>query len=552
MQRLTTLTMPSEGPTFEAKALLKGLNERLAHLVERALVLEMHLGASRGKLHGDTPTERYSRFMSDCCRPRSALDLMKEYPVLARLLIEEVDTWVESSVEFGARLLADWPELQVLTGEVTIGTLTHLERTGDRHSKRCTLIATFASGLRLVYKPRSLAVDTHFQAALDWLNCCGWSPAFRTLWVLERESYGWVEFVDWQPCCSEAEVRRFYQRAGGYLALLYILGGTDFYYENVVATGEHPVLVDLEGLLQPIWPGEVSGAEARLKAAQWTSVLRLGLLPCRVVAEDGTEAVDISALSAEPGALLPKAKPHWQEPGTDRMRLLWLRSGRIGHSHRPRLDDALPSAAKYKPQILAGFDVAYRLLAERREEWLAPGGILDRFALAEVRVLCRPTWTYARTLGESLAPNRLRCERGRGDFLAQLGRLELPSAEDLLRCELSDLDRGDIPRFVAHPASRDLWGSDLHLKDFFTLSGLSAAATRLQGLNEADRQRQRWLVEASLLTPRRERCRVLSDGPTVDWEALMAAALAIGERLEREAVLGNEDATWWVAVPRPR
>ena len=40
-------------------------------------------------------------------------------------------------------------------------------------------------------------------------------------------------------------MKRFYERQGGYLALLYMLQATDFHHENLIAAGEHPVLLDL-------------------------------------------------------------------------------------------------------------------------------------------------------------------------------------------------------------------------------------------------------------------------------------------------------------------
>ena len=118
---------------------------------------------------------------------------------------------------------------------------------GDQHRDgRSVLIATFNSGFRIVYKPRPLAVAMHFQELLNWLNDRGAEPPLRTIRILDRGAYGWIEFIAPQGCGSGDEVRRFYARQGEYLALLYALEATDFHYENVIAVGEHPILVDLE------------------------------------------------------------------------------------------------------------------------------------------------------------------------------------------------------------------------------------------------------------------------------------------------------------------
>lgn len=57
-----------------------------------------------------------------------------------------------------------------------------------------------------------------------------------------------MEFIQYKECNSIEEVRNFYIRQGEYLAILYLLNATDFHYENIVASGEFPYLVDLESL----------------------------------------------------------------------------------------------------------------------------------------------------------------------------------------------------------------------------------------------------------------------------------------------------------------
>src|SRR6266849_4245137 len=104
-----------------------------------------------------------------------------------------------------------------------------------------------------------MAVDRHFQDLLDWANAQGVSPPFRTLRILDEGDYGWVEFVSAVTCVSAEELKRFYRRQGGYLALLYLVHATDFHFENLIAAGEHPVLIDLESLFHP----EIAQADAK-------------------------------------------------------------------------------------------------------------------------------------------------------------------------------------------------------------------------------------------------------------------------------------------------
>jgi lantibiotic modifying enzyme len=86
---------------------------------------------------------------------------------------------------------------------------------GDTHrGGRSVQIAIFSSGLQVVYKPRDLSVDRHFQELLSWLNARGDHPPFRPLKILNRGSHGWTEFIEVQGCTSTAEVWRFFDEPG--------------------------------------------------------------------------------------------------------------------------------------------------------------------------------------------------------------------------------------------------------------------------------------------------------------------------------------------------
>src|SRR6185436_1354471 len=105
---------------------------------------------------------------------------------------------------------------------------------------------------------------------------------FLTLKILDRGGYGWVEFVTPAGCDTLAAVRRFYGRQGGQLALLYALAATDFHFENLMAAGEQPMLLDLEALMQPVSqePTALAGGAPMLAAqALYNSVIASGLLP---------------------------------------------------------------------------------------------------------------------------------------------------------------------------------------------------------------------------------------------------------------------------------
>ncbi len=260
--------------------LFASLPDQLLTMLSPTMVLELNVARVQGLLTGETAQERFHSFIERLQDREVALALLEEYPVLARQLTTSIDQWVNFRLEFLRHLCADWKKIRAMfSPDKDPGVLVALTGGGDQHGDgRAVLIAKFSSGFQLVYKPKPLAVDVHFQELLAWLNARGPStgsgsriPPFRTLKVLNRGEYGWVEFVKAQTCHSSEEVERFYERQGGYLALLYALQATDFHFENLIASGEHPVLIDLESLFHP-QAGQLDSTHSdtlRVRDRQW-------------------------------------------------------------------------------------------------------------------------------------------------------------------------------------------------------------------------------------------------------------------------------------------
>ncbi len=537
-----------------------GLPTKLLRMIGRTLTLELNVARLQGELEGETPEQRFESFVSRLRESAHAVPLLREYAVLARRLTCAVESWVGASLEFLERLCADWDSLLATFGpDADPGLLVSVKGdAGDSHrGGRSVMIAEFANGFRVVYKPRSLSVDVHFQELLEWLDRRGTHPPFRHLKVVERGTHGWVEFVEPHPCQTAEEVRRFYVRQGAYLALLYALEATDFHFENLIAEGEHPILVDLESLFQP----RVTGADIKqpdlLLASQTAlhSVLRVGLLPQRMLAKEGYEGLDMSGLGALAGQPTPERAVKLAGAGTDEMRVARERSELPGGSHRPSLRGEEVNASDYAEEIVEGFAAMYRLLVREREGLLSEGGPLSRFAADEVRVIVRDTHSYGLLLSESLHPDLLRDALDLERFFDRLwvGIEKHPYRERVIAAERADLLRGDVPFFFTRPDSRDLWGNSAEpVADFFDETGLSLVSRRMGRLDEGDLARQVWFVRASMTT--------LSVGLTAaDWPsydmrepcspadaaALLDAACAVGDRLAAIALRGETGATWF-------
>jgi type 2 lantibiotic biosynthesis protein LanM len=545
-------------PSTVEEVLWASLPGRLLRMMKRTMVLELNVARLQGRLAGDTTEARFQSFIEQLGDRPTALALLQEYPVLARQLITSIDQWVLRSLEFLQRLSADWERIRTtFSPERELGLLAQLEGgMGDRHrGGQSVMLARFSSGCQIVYKPRSMACDIHFQNFLDWLNQRGVQPALRTLNILDRGAYGWVEFVAAQPCTSVAEVQRFYERQGSYLAILYTLQATDFHFENLIAAGEHPMLLDLEALFHPVLYGSAESQANDIAAhSVRDSVLRIGLLPERAWANEESEGVDISGLGAANGQLTPFKVSTWEAEGTDAMRFTRKRVEMIVGRHRPCFNGADVDVMDYTHAIADGFTRTYQLLLMHRDELLSEQGPLADFAEDEVRVIPRATRTYGILLEESFHPDMLRNGLDRDRLFDRLWlQVEhVPAYARIIRAECEDLLNGDIPVFTTRPDSRDLWsGTGERMTDFFDESGMALVRRRVAQLNHQDLEKQLWFIHASMATMSRgmqqaPRSSVHPAEPqsVADREQLLAAAQAIGDRLEALALHGEDDVSW--------
>jgi type 2 lantibiotic biosynthesis protein LanM len=549
------------GAPFEATAaaslLAVNLPSSLLLLLSRTMVLELQLARQQGQLSGETPEERFRSFVARLRNPEIALALLRQYPVVARAVVETLDRWVMVGLELLERLAGDWTDLRALfSPDAEPGALVELRTgLGDFHrGGRTVTLFRFESGLRLIYKPKSLGVEAAFQNLLRWTGQKGFEPGFRTLCLLDRGMYGWVELIEASSCTDEAAVRRFYQRQGGYLALLWLLDATDLHWENLIASGEHPVLVDLETLFVPRQRElGIMADEERVGRVLEKTVLATGLLPSRVWADRGGEGVDLSGLAGTGGQAAPSML-RAEHPGTDEMRFELLPVEIPAGDNLPTLNGATAGVSQYMDEVVDGFTRMARLFLEHRQEMAAPGGPLDAFADTEVRIIVRPTRNYGLLFFESFHAYAVGDALDRDRMLDRLwlSAREHPVTERVVSAERRDLLRGDIPMFTSRPGTRDMWSSDgERYADVQPDSGLERVLRRLQRLDEAELALQAWLVHNSLasieLGQGRHAQYDFGEADPPSREDLLAAAVEVGERLSAIALRGPRDAHWFAA-----
>ncbi|MFE3787199.1 type 2 lanthipeptide synthetase LanM family protein [Streptomyces goshikiensis] len=532
------------------------LGGRLARTAARTLVLELYEARSAGRLDGEDTRARFRDFLGRVASRRGLTALLSGRPVLARILgraaldaadavAEALERLADDHARLTAGLLAESGGDPGLLVAVAPGA-------GDGHrGGRSVMLLRFADGTRLVYKPRPLSVHRHFNDLVAWFNELPDSVDLRTLRLLDRGDYGWVEFVGAAPCACAAEVETFYRRQGALLALLHLIDGTDLHHENLIAVGADPVLIDVETLFHPPLAG--TATEDPAAGALHDSVYRVGLLPQLLVGDHS--ALDVSAVGGGREAVSPVVRADWADAGTDRMRLV-RRAGRFGESaNRPRLADGGPiEPAAHIEALCAGFRAGYKAIGAAREELLHETALLKEFAEDEVRVVVRPTWVYSTLLDESTHPDLLKDAGERQRVLETLRTDAFGTvlAPDLVDEEIAQLWAGDVPLFTARPGRDHLWGeAERPLAGRADRSGIARVASRLAALDAVDRQDQEWIVRAAMATASRapahrpvgdRRTRTAERAP--EPERLLSAARSVGDRLVSLAYREGPRSNW--------
>ena len=442
--------------------------------------------------------------------------LFCEYPVLARQVAVIIGRWVSSTAELASRIVIDREALAATFGDGTdTGLVIEIEPalSDAHHGGRRVAALTFASGLRVVYKPRSLALDAAYGAFLAWVAAQAPPPgvgadvtprlAALSLRVLDRGEYGWVEYVEQEAFTSLQEVRDYFSVAGSLVCLTHVLRASDLHMENLVATRRGPVLIDLEMLLQPVSkvaaaaaPPLPSGEPAPPATASTTagdageSCLTTGFVT--MVESNGGEVFDVGGLRGTGGGTAALTGRVWHDVDTDTVHFTDETTFTTRVRNAVRLDGAVQAPDAFAADLIAGFTAAYRLLLAHRDALLAPGGPLDAFRGTPIRVLPRPTTQYA-SLIYLLGRPRYQKDGCRWstafDALnrAVNGSHDAPEVWPVLVAERKALEGLDVPHFtVLADEIAVRAGRRVLLEGRYGRSGLAAVRDRAAALSEAD------------------------------------------------------------------
>lgn len=531
---------------------LKGiLSERLNQILFRIWLLELNISRLTRRDDSETPEARKMRFVQEHLEPGAATMVLSAYPVLVRHLATALNQWIDMGERLFARLSADWSALVERFGFAEVKSLDGVRAAGDFHEGgQAVMVLYFDNKKRLVYKPRSMAVDLGIAKLIEVINSCT-DFNYRAPRTLARESYGWAEYISKTRQVDEAILPRFYYQMGGYVALAHITNAADLHFENIIATNTGPIIIDPEAFLQPVCRRR--DASPRCSEIAIDLVTRARILPEKwndpaIAKSSGPGVHDIGALGAAIGRKHPTKALGVENLETDYARLtpaeLLIRSA----PSQPGGTSA-GSATRYLAEIIQGFRALYRVFMDgplsSRQEVVA-----SLFSEVSVRFVPRPTEVYDRLRNAAMHPDYAQHALHTEVLFEALWEIPRDQSEflRLVPAERCALWRLDIPKFTAAAKSTTLEENGRKYERFFAKSGLDALRDRLASLSSSDMKLQEWVIRATLEP--KSFCSLPRSGSSLPNENgtqdFVAAALSLARCVAEYAILDRRNArvTW--------
>jgi type 2 lantibiotic biosynthesis protein LanM len=524
--------------------------------LSRLLILELNAARVTGRLSGADSEQRWQQFLELSSNRSFWDDLAAHYPTLLSRIDKIVRNRCTASLRFAQRWVTDRPQLGALC-DTDPGELQELRfGAGDSHSGGLTVALLRGEGWRIVYKPRSVAIDIALRDFITKLaNDHSGALSIRVPKAVNAGEYGWIEFITHRYAAGKEELLNFYRGIGYWLGVMRLLGGSDMHAENVIAHGDSAVVVDCETLFTPKVPPSPSGYGAALDRAGelvTNTVITVGLLPGRGVTL-GWRGVDLSAVGMLPGQQPMQRQQGILHAGSDKARVGPIRIEALQSQNHP---SPQPALAEYWPEVLKSFDE----LTETLRRLDAAGTLRSRLRMFEdcpVRAVVRATEVYAeiaRMLWHPVSLHKPEAARQRAFELLRKMSANVsvaPSDPAVINAEIDNLLDGDIPCFVTLVREGRLRGP----RDTRWLPQRHLAQAALENWRDADFTLERNVIRSSLASA------YLNDGWIQDRVSLLPKhgrggdlearrrrqAAQIVRRIVTNAIYGDDGSVTWIA-----
>ncbi len=467
----------------------------LKRITLRTLIFEMELCEECGELQGKDERDKYCYFANCFLGDSSYLkEIYNEYPIMYQDIMSFLTLSVQNICEVIGRFESDIEEINFRFFQNNPCHKIQKIDCGasDMHNQgKTVLILELDNEEKIVYKPRNLTIDQVYKEFLQWIcEKLGIVYWWNSVW--DRGKYGWCSWVSVLPCISYDELERYYERSGILLGISYLLGSEDMHYENLIAHGEYPVLIDLE---LAVGSRRTESLEEE-KRVFMESVLQTGLLPMYVWDKEG-EGVNIGAINGGGGQSVSMDFPVVVNPGTIWMHVEYQRPYLKEGKNRATLSGEFIQPGKFQKEIISGFEKLYQFLIQNKEQVLER---LKAFEKVNVRYVARQTQEYFLLLMSMYHPDYLMNEKERETLLEELiyqnNQCKIKKIQWVQMQEGEELKRGDIPYFWYEANKTDLHSATGNIyKNYFLKSSMQCMKERFFRMSQQNMEYQKKLIQ---------------------------------------------------------
>lgn len=455
-----------EDKSYFTSNLISQLNSLLYPEFIRTVVLELNCSREDGILKGEDSHQRYEYFINNILTDSQYKEhFYNEYDSLLYVATEIIQNFFDYVQAILINTESEMNQLnQVFSSNVELGEIKYIKLSeGDTHCNGKSVAIIHFTNSKIVYKPRNMKIDLQFQKFLKWVNSKKLIQGIRlaTIKTHTINNCGWMEYVEQEDCDNQENANNFYTKSGILLGILYCFNAVDFHFENIIAHGEEPVLIDLETLFNPeikdqMLKNKNSGVQVATDFIS-KSVDNIGLLPIKMIIKKDNviKSIDVGALSEgkEQNNILKSLV--LENLNTDNLRITYKYLSVASKKNVPKLLGQSLTPKTYMSNLIKGFKTFYQFAQTNKKEVL--NYILTNFTGCQIRVVLKSTITYTNLLHIATHPDFMREPVHRLILLSKIGANEYYNLP-IKQFELSELCKSQVPYFYTYFESHDIQG----------------------------------------------------------------------------------------------
>lgn len=483
------------------KSFVENVFHNLAECSIRTLIFEMHVSKKAGELKGASSKEEYEYYVSSLLQDEEYLNaLFIEYPVLLRLIVENIEKCVNNFTLLLERIERDHVDIvEKLCDKNDFTKIIEIsnQMSDSHHGGAASFQIKLDNGYTIIYKPHTLSNEMVFQRMCKWCfkqcNIKSWEYN-----IVLHDTYGWVQYITYEECKSEDEVKNYFYRLGIQAFILYVFNAGDIHYENLISHGEFPQIVDCETMLENKDILKDNSANSNILLYLNDSVLHSGIFPYYTWSNQEF-GVDLSALQGCEGQKVPILMPIIINEKTSEMALTYDYPVLEEKKNRVKLKNKYINPVKYSKYIIRGFKDIYEFAMHNRkvvmEIFLKEGS-----RILKSRQLMENTQKYALLINASFHPCVLHDARDRELLLSKI----IDDSDErrfwVSKMEYSEMLGGDIPYFYSIPYSKDLYNaSGKKYQKYYESESLNIMEDKIENMSRKNMEFQVEFIRDTLM-----------------------------------------------------